>query len=235
MKIAVMQPYLFPYIGYWQLINAVDKFVLLDDVNYITRGFINRNTILLNGKPYRFTIPINKASQNRLIKDTQFRFDRKEKEKFLRQISGAYRKSPYYQNIMPLIENIVFFDEDDVTSYIQNSIEVIKKYLEIDNEIYRSSWINKNETLRAQDRIIEICKKEQADIYINPSGGRKLYDHESYEREGIKLFFLDSKTENIIYKQGECEFQPNLSIIDILMFNDVYTIRKFLNQYELNQ
>lgn len=235
MKIAVMQPYLFPYIGYWQLINAVDKFVLLDDVNYITRGFINRNTILLNGKPYRFAIPINKASQNRLIKDTQFRFDRKEKEKFLRQISSAYRKSPYYQNIMPLIENIIFFGEDDVTSYIQNSIEEIKKYLEIDNEIYRSSWINKNETLKTQDRIIEICKKEQADIYINPSGGRKLYDHESFEREGIELFFLDPKTENIIYKQGECEFQPNLSIIDILMFNDVFTIRKFLNQYELKQ
>lgn len=235
MKVGIMQPYLFPYIGYWQLIYAVDRFVILDDVNYIKRGYINRNSILLNGKPYKFTIPIKQASQNRLIMDTKLYFEEKEKKKFLITISNAYKKAPFYQKVMPLIENIILNSQDDLTDYIQNNLEVVMKYLEIETELYRSSLIKKDNTLHAQDRIIEICKKLQGDTYINPSGGRKLYDDNTFKRENLTLYFLDTDRKSIIYNQGKNEFCENLSIIDVLMFNDVKSIKQFLKQYSLNK
>lgn len=235
MKVAVMQPYLFPYIGYWQLINAVDKFVILDDVNYIMRGFINRNKILLNGQPYQFTIPIKKASQNKLIMDTELNFLQEDKRKFLLTIHNAYRKAPYFEKVMPMIEEIIHNPENDLTKYIRYSIERITQYLDIKTEILVSSQIEKRSDLKAQDKIIEICKCLGADIYINPCGGRTLYQHSDFEQAGMKLFFLDTKSEHITYNQRQKEFSGNLSIIDILMFNDAKTIQSFLEEYELNE
>lgn len=233
MKVGIMQPYLFPYIGYWQLIYAVDRFVILDDVNYIKRGYINRNSILLNGKPYKFTIPIKQASQNRLIMDTKLNFEEKEKKKFLMTISNAYRKAPFYQKVMLLIENIIMNPQDDLTDYIQNSMEVIMRYLDIRTELYRSSQIKKDNTLRAQDRIIEICKKMQADIYINPCGGRELYNHETFKTQEMKLYFLNVCKDKVRYNHGQDNFIADLSIIDVLMFNDKKSLKSILGAYEL--
>lgn len=233
MKVGIMQPYLFPYIGYWQLIDAVDRFVILDDVNYIMRGYINRNSILLSGKPYRFTIPIQKASQNKLIMDTQLNYCQEEKNKFLLTICNAYKKAPYYDVVMPMIEEIINNSEIDLTQYIQFSIERIMNYLDVQTELFISSQIEKNQLLRGEKRIIEICKKMNADTYINPCGGRKLYSHLNFEQEGLELFFLETRGNNINYSQNQEEFVSNLSIIDVLMFNDVQTIKKFLKEYEL--
>ena len=234
MKVGIMQPYLFPYIGYWQLINAVDRFVILDDVNFIMRGYINRNSILLNGKPYRFIIPMQKASQNKLIKETKLNYSQEEKNKFFLTLYNAYKKAPYYEEAMPLIEDIINNSETDLTKYIQLSIERIMNYLGVETEIYISSQIEKKQTLKGEERIIEICKRINADTYINPCGGRALYNHIHFAREGIELFFLETR-DNIIYNQKQEEFVGNLSIIDILMFNDVQTIKKFLKEYELKK
>ncbi len=235
MKLAIMQPYIFPYLGYWQLLTAVDTFVLLDDVNYINRGYINRNSILINGRAFRFSIPIENASQNRLIMNTRFKFDEKEKERFLKTIDNAYMKAPHYKEVYGVINKIINNPENDITSYIQKSIEDILAYLEIEQTIIRSSKINKNNTLHGQDRIIEICKKMNADEYCNPTGGRMLYDHKSFERNGIKLFFLDTRDEDVRYQQFDNEFVPNLSIIDVLVFNDIPRIKEMLRGYELNE
>lgn len=233
MKIGIMQPYFMPYIGYWQLINAVDKFVILDDVNYIMRGYINRNSILLDGKPYRFTLPVEKASQNKLIKETTLSFTQKNKEDFLKTISNAYRKSPSFENVMPLVMEVVKNTEIDLTGFIRFSIEKVAAYLGIETEILLSSHIDKDNTLKAEKRIIEICKKLGADIYINPCGGRVLYKHSDFEREGIKLFFLETKKENIVYSQGQNFFIENLSMIDVLMNNNKPAVEKFLLEYIL--
>lgn len=230
-----MQPYLFPYIGYWQLIDAVDKFVILDDVNYIMRGYINRNRILINGQPYMFTIPIEKASQNKLIMNTQINFGEEGKKKFLMTIQNAYKKAPYFEIVMPMIEEIILNLETDLTEYIRQSIKSIMEYLNIQTNILVSSKIEKNQDLKAEERIIEICKRLGADTYINPCGGRTLYHHLDFEQEGMELFFLDTKSECITYNQRQKEFVSNLSIIDILMFNDVKTIQRFLKEYELNE
>ncbi len=231
MKLGIMQPYFFPYLGYWQLINAVDRFVILDDVNYIMRGYINRNSILVNGKPYRFTIPIKKASQNKLIMDTKLNFDEKEKKKFLTTILNAYKRAPNYLSVMPLLEDVIFNADDDLTKYIQHSLEVVCNYLEINTQIYVSSKIEKDNTLRAQERIIDICKKLGADTYYNAIGGQKLYDNSHFSAQGIELHFL--KTKEISYKQIGNEYVPNLSIIDIIMNNGKEKIKEMLLEYEL--
>ena len=234
MKIAIMQPYIFPYIGYWQLINTVDQFVILDDVNYIMRGYINRNFILLDGKPYRFSIPVEKASQNKLIKDTKFHFEESNRKKFLQTIENAYRRAPFFDSVFPIIKSIIFFPEEDITEYIKNSIMQIMHYIGINTEILISSQLNKDNTLKGEERIIDICRSLNANIYINPSGGRNLYRHSDFEKYDIKLFFLDVRIKQIIYKQYGNSFVGNLSIIDILMFNDIYNIRKILSEYDLN-
>ncbi len=234
MKIVIMQPYLFPYIGYWQLINAADAFVILDDVNFIKRGYINRNNILMSGKPYLFTIPVRDASQNRLIMDTKLCFDRKEKGKFLARIENAYRKAPYFGHTAGLIREITEYGEESLTAYAEYSIKRIADYLGIQTAVMRSSEIPKDNFLTGQDRIIEICRCLHADTYINPSGGRALYQRERFMQSRIKLYFLDTRFDRVEYRQYGGEFVGKLSIIDVLMFNPVERVRGFLEEYELN-
>lgn len=234
MKIGIMQPYLFPYIGYWQLISAVDEFVILDDVNFIKRGYINRNSLLINGMAKLFTVPIACMSQNKLIMETKLSFDKKEKDKFIKMLDFSYKKASEYSNVMPLIENIIYNEEEDLTKYIYYQLLKICDYLGIKTGICRSSELEKNNKFCAQERIIEICRKKGADIYINPSGGRKLYDHSTFQENGITLFFIDVNTSRICYRQYNENFVGNLSIIDVMMFNKVKTIQRFLEEYELN-
>ena len=234
MKVGIMQPYFMPYIGYWQLIGEVDKFVLLDDVNYIMRGYINRNTILLNGQTYRFTIPIYKASQNRLIMDTKLNFDQKEKTRFLRTVQNAYHKADYYDKVMPLLQKIIYYQEENLTKYIQFSIEQVKKYLNLTTEILVSSEIEKNDTLKGEDRIIEICRILGADTYINPSGGRALYHQERFIKENMQLYFIDTRMDQVIYKQCSKQFVENLSIIDLLLNISVEEIKSLLEKFQLS-
>lgn len=231
MKLAIMQPYFLPYIGYWQLVNAVDTFVLLDDVNFIKKGYINRNYILLNGKSHLFSIPIEKISQNKLIKDTTLKFNNKDKENFLKTICVAYKKAPYFINFYPVLEDIIFNDNNDLTSYIKYSIDKINAYLDIKTKILISSEINKNNILKGQDRIIEINKQLNSSRYINAIGGQNLYDKSIFKQNDIELYFIN--TNDIIYKQLINEFVPNLSIIDILMFNSKDEVQVMLDDYIL--
>ena len=226
-----MQPYLFPYIGYFQLINAVDKFVLFDDVNYINKGWINRNNILMNGRAHLFTFPLKEASQNKLICQIELMNDRNWKDKFLKTISQSYKKSEYYSDVFPVITEILNFESVNLSDYIYNSITKINNYLGIGTEIVKSSAKYNNCSLKAQNRIINICEQELAVTYINPIGGVDLYDKKMFAESGIDLFFL--KTNSIEYKQYDNGFVPWLSIIDILMFNSRVEARALLNEYEL--
>ena len=230
-KTAIMQPYFFPYLGYYQMFSAVDKFVLLDDVNFIMRGYINRNTILVNGQPHKFSIPLEKPSQNKLINETKLKFEPKERENLLRTFQLAYKKAPFFNSFYPILEEIVNFKDDDLTSFLKNSFVKVKEYLNLDTEILVSSEIEKDNTLKAQDRIIEINKVLGSDVYINAIGGQDLYDREVFEKENMKLYFI--KMLPCEYKQFSNEFVPNLSIIDVLMFNETEQVTKFLNNYEL--
>lgn len=231
LKVAVMQPYFFPYLGYWQMFNAVDKFVLLDDVNFIMRGYINRNSILVNGQPHKFSIPLEKPSQNKLINETKLNFAEKDKENFLKTIQLAYKKAPYFNVFYPVLEDIIKNPETDLTKFLKYSFEKVKEYLGLNTDILLSSELEKDNSLKAQDRIIEINKVLGSDIYINAIGGQALYNREDFDKVGIKLYFI--KMNPCEYKQYKNEFCPNLSMIDVLMFNPKDEIIKFLNDYEL--
>jgi hypothetical protein len=231
MKLGIMQPYLFPYIGYFQLLNLVDKFILHDDIQWIKGGWINRNRILTNNKDKMITLSVTKRSSYDSISQFEFSQDKNNHKKFLNQISSSYLKSPYFKSVFPLIERIVLNKEINLTQYIKYSIEEINSYLKIKTPIFLSSNLAKNNDLKAQDRVIEICKAIKADTYINPIGGTELYNKDVFLSHGIKLYFIN--TNKILYKQYDNNFIPNLSIIDIVMFNSRETISKMLNEFKL--
>lgn len=231
MKIGIMQPYFLPYIGYWQLLNAVDKYIIYDDVNYINRGWINRNRILLNSKDKMITLSLKEVSQNKLIKEIELLNNEKEREKLLKTISQSYKKAPFYDEVYPLIEEILNFKEINLGKFLENSIKKIIEYLEINTTILISSEIEKDNMLKGKNKILDICKNLGASEYYNAIGGQELYSYEEFNKEGIKLKFL--KSGNIEYKQFKNEFIPNLSIIDVMMFNSKEKIKEFLNNYTL--
>lgn len=232
MKIAIMQPYLFPYIGYFQLIAAADKFIVLDDVNYIKKGWINRNRILIGGKDKLFTVPLKEASQNKKIRDIELVEDDKWKDKFLMTLKLNYNKAPYYSEAISRIEKIIQCKEVNLSSYIYNSILGLCSYLDIKTELVPSSSVYSNGDLKAQEKILDICFKEKATDYINPIGGMELYDKNSFIQSSINLNFI--KSSEIVYRQFNNPFVPWLSIIDLMMFNSKESILDFItNKYNL--
>ena len=232
MKLAIMQPYLFPYIGYFQLINAVDRFVVLDDVNHIKRGWVNRNRILVNGEPHMFTMPLKDASQNRLICEIALSPEAVAwRNSFLRTLEFNYRKASEFATVYPLLREIVMFDTGSMVDYIVNTLRRLCGWLGIETEMVWSSRGYEKQGYAGQERILDICRREKTDRYINPIGGVEIYDKELFARHGIRLNFL--KSGDISYQQFDGEFVPWLSIIDVMMFNPVPAIRNLLEQYTL--
>ena len=228
MTLAIMQPYLFPYIGYWQLINAVDTFVIYDDVTYIKQGYISKNYLLANGNKQSFTLELMGASSNKLINNIIIGRNSK---KILKTIQQNYIKAPYFNEIFPILENILNQDEKNLAKFIGYSLQKISTYLNIDTKFIYSSDIEKDNNLKAEDKILDICKKLSVSHYINAIGGKKLYDKKKFKLENIHLNFLE--TEFVEYKQFKNDFVPYLSIIDIMMFNSKDEIKNMLGQYTL--
>jgi len=231
MKLGIMQPYFVPYLGYWQLMNAVDQYVIYDDVNYIKGGWINRNRILSNGKPVYFNLPVIGASPNKHINEIQVNINEKGMEKCLKTIQGCYSKAPQFDNIYPIMESIMLYKEENLAKFIKHSFEIICEYLDISTQLILSSELNKNVDLKAQDKVIHICEILQADEYYNAIGGQKLYSFDEFRNHGVELSFL--KTNMKEYKQFKNEFVSGLSIIDLLMFNSKHECKTMLNDFEL--
>ena len=231
MKIGIMQPYFFPYIGYWQLINCVDEFIIYDDVNYIKKGWINKNNILFAEQPKQINIKIKDASQNRLIKDTQLAQTEEDSQKLLKLLKQSYKKAPYFDSTYVILEKLLTNVPAGLSEYLLYTMKELCTYLKIDTRLILSSNIQKNDILKGEEKIIDICKNRKADYYINAIGGKQLYHSERFDQEGIILKFI--KTKNILYSQHINEFIPNLSIIDVMMFNSLEEIKKLLLEYIL--
>ena len=228
MTIGIMQPYFMPYIGYWQLMAAVDKYVVYDDVNYIKGGWVARNNILMNGQAHMFTITLNGASPNKHFNEIEVRDDF---VKFRKMLQSCYTKAPYYNEIMPVLEQIFTYENRNLSSFLYHSYQEILNYLEINTELILSSKINKDNSLRAEMKVKHICKLLGADTYYNTIAGKELYDPIDFAQEGINLKFLQSHM--LTYVQYRNEFVPNLSIIDVLMFNSKEQIKLLLKEYTL--
>ena len=232
MKLAIMQPYFFPYIGYFQLVNAVDKFVIHDDVQWIKGGWINRNRILMQGKPEHITLPLRKDSSLLQINQRNLAPDvEQEKQKILRRIESAYRSAPHFDQAFAIVSNCLDFKEENVSLLVINSLRKCCEYLNISTPFVISSELNKNNELSAEERVLDINKVMKAKHYINPIGGTELYDRETFSKHGLNLSYI--KTGDISYKQFNEDHVPFLSIIDVMMFNAPREINKMLDQYRL--
>lgn len=233
MKLAIMQPYLFPYIGYFQLINVVDQFVIYDDVNFIKQGWINRNRILISGKPCYITVPLQGASSFASINKVQIagNADQGWKSKWKKSIQLAYSRARHFKVVYPIIESVIDRKEEFISELAVYSLTCICVYLGIKKNIAKDSSKYKNTQLHGEDRVLDICSQERCDEYINAIGGRELYSHDNFERRKIKLKFLQSK--EIKYQQFTRHFVPSLSIIDVLMHCPKDQVQKFLYEYDL--
>lgn len=233
MKIAIMQPYVFPYIGYFQMIQAVDLFVLYDDVQYTKKGWVNRNRILLNGSAHTFTIPCLNPSQNKLIKDISVDWSSKETWKLRATIEAAYRKAPYFEEVYPFVAGVLQDKaQQTIADLATESIKQVCSYLGVSTPIKRSSQANyANAALRREDRLVDIVLKENGNAYINAIGGKALYTKDFFARHGVQLHFIQSMP--ISYPQPNGEFVPWLSMVDVLMFNDKDKVATYLKSYKL--
>jgi hypothetical protein len=228
----VMQPYFFPYLGYFQLIEAVDNFVHYDDVNYIKRGWINRNRVLINGAPSYLTVPIDSASQNVAINKTLTDESQQWRTKTLKQMELSYRRAPQFESAIEIFKEVVFSPVGSISELGIRSVEMVVDYLGIKVQFHRSSSFNMlDRGLDRQERLVELSKKIDCDEYINPEGGQDLYDSEYFNQRGINLKFLYSKCPE--YVQFKDEFVPALSILDVLMFNSKEQILEQLGSYQL--
>lgn len=233
MKIAIMQPYYFPYIGYFQLINAVDEFVIYDNIEFTKKGWINRNRILVNGTDAVVSLPIKKDSDylnvnERFLADT---WDI-ERKKMLNRITESYRKAPYFKETYEVLEKCILYEDRNLFKFILHSVQTVMQYLKIDTKLVVSSSVPIDHQVKSNEKVMAICKERGADIYINPIGGLELYDKEIFKKNNLKLQF--QKANNITYSQFNNEFIPWLSIIDVMMFNNIEEMQSKLEAYSLS-
>ena len=227
-----MQPYFFPYIGYFQLIKSVDEFVIYDNIQYTKKGWINRNRILDKESDKLFTIPLKKDSDYLNVIDRKLSesWD-KDRKKLLNLLYTSYNKAPYFKETYDVAKECLLDTEDNLFTFILNSLNKINDYLDIKTPIIISSSINIDHSLKSQDKVIAICKAREATTYINAIGGVDLYSKETFKLNSINLKFI--KSQPITYTQFRNTFVPWLSIIDVLMFNSKDTIKEYLNSYTL--
>ena len=230
MKLGIMQPYFFPYLGYWQLINAVDEFVVYDNIQYTKKGWINRNRFLQNGSACVFTVPLVKDHMQKHVNE-RIISDEYKKANLIARLHNAYCKAPYFKENIDFLVEVINYDSSNLFEYIYNSIFRICEYLNIDTKIIISSSLDIDHCLKSQDKVIEICNKLNVNTYINPIGGLDLYSVQDFKQHGINLQFI--KMKPIQYTQFGNDFVSNLSIIDVMMFNDKKNVKCMLENYSI--
>jgi hypothetical protein len=235
MKVAIMQPYFFPYLGYFQLMNAVNIFIVYDNIQFSKKGWIQRNRILHNGKDELFSLPLKKDSDFLDIKDRRLADDYLIKnKKTLRKIEDAYSKAPHFQEVFPLIQKCFLFErQNNLFDFLLFSINELRSFLSIKSDIKISSELEgQDDRLKNKTRVIHLCKKINAATYINPIGGQQLYSKLEFKNQGLLLEFI--KMHELKYRQFDAmNFIPNLSIIDVMMFNSKSDIAMILDNYDL--
>lgn len=231
MRLAVMQPYFLPYIGYFQLIASVDQFIVYDNIKYTKKGWINRNRMLLNGTDAMFSLPLKRGSDSLDVVERELAADF-DRTKLLNQFKGAYAHAPQFEQTYPVLERIVRHEDANLFRYIHHSIVRLCEHLGIKTEIRISSEIAIDHDLKGQDKVLALCKAAGADTYINTIGGVELYAKDDFRIQGIDLQFI--KARPFEYAQLGAPFVPWLSIVDVLMFNPLDAVRECIKtNYEL--
>lgn len=216
MKTAIMQPYFLPYIGYFQLIQCADKFVIYDNIEYTKKGWINRNRLILNQKEELITLPLKKDSDylNICKRQISVQFEN-ERVKWLRRVEESYRKAPCFHETIEVFRGIMYFDNFNLFDFIFNSVKQICNYLEIETTIIVSSSLPADPLLKGELKVLNICQLLETSTYINAIGGRELYKKENFANAGIELKFI--QTKDFEYNNFSSPFIPRLSILDVMM------------------
>jgi hypothetical protein len=210
--------------------NAVDEFIVYDNIEFTKKGWINRNRILVNGKDTFITLPLKKGSDYLNVNERYLAESwLTERTKLMNRVTEAYRKAPQFSLAYPVIKKSIFFEDLNLFNFIFHSLDTIKQYLEISTPLVISSSVTIDHGMKSEKKVIELCKARQTTKYINPIGGITLYDKAEFRKEGIELGFL--KSNDIIYNQYNNEFIPWLSIIDVIMFNSKEKIKDYLNSF----
>lgn len=229
---AIMQPYFFPYIGYFQLMRAADVFVLYDDAQFMKGGWINRNRILLNGRPHWITLSVKKASIRDAINKRWYRDVRGDGEHICRVLSAQYSSAPYYRETVELVAETLAFADSNVARFNANLLRTLARAMGLTCRIVQSSDLARSaEVGGGQQRVIEICRLAGAHSYLNPVSGALLYDAPTFRHQGISLRFLQPAVAQ--YEQHGDPFCASLSIIDVLMFNPVERVTQMLDEYRI--
>jgi hypothetical protein len=234
-KVAIMQPYFFPYIGYFSLLKNTDEFIFLDTVQFIRHGWIERNRILKQGEGWLYVkVPLKSHSQNELIKDLKVDNSQNWQQKILSQIEPYKKIAPHYQPVRSLVEELLANNYDDIVSLNKAAVDAVCGYLGLGKttQVFSKMSLTIDEPHTADEWALNICKSLRGvDEYWNPPGGEEFFDKAKYEAAGIELHFL--KPELAEYDQKRQAFETGLSIIDVMMFNSKEETNKMLDNYEL--
>lgn len=228
MRVAIMQPYLFPYIGYFQLIEAVDLFIVYDNIKYTKKGWINRNRMLQGGKDVMFSLPLRRDADYLDVRDRWLAQDFQH-EKLLNQLRGAYAKAPHFAEVIPLIERSVRDGRDNLFDFLLHALTCTCEHLQLRTPLHVASTVNIDHGLKSQAKVIALCRAVGASTYVNAIGGLELYDADVFRQHGLTLRFIRSRPFE--YRQFDEAFVPWLSIIDVLMFNPLDAVRETVSSH----
>jgi len=234
MKIGIMQPYLFPYLGYFSLIKYTDKWIVFDMVQYIRHGWINRNRVLKPGGGWQYIIvPLEKHHRNTLIKDIKISKNINWRKQILGKLTYYKRIAPYYDKIIELVQDVLSLNTESIVTLNIYSLKKVCEYLDIsfNYEVFSEMNLDIGSIQEPGDWALEISKVLRAKEYVNPPGAMDIFDKQKFRRAGVGLKFL--KVELGEYNQKRGEFEPGLSIIDVMMFNGPEVISKFLDNYSI--
>jgi hypothetical protein len=227
----MMQPYLFPYIGYFQLASKADVFIFQDDVKYTKRGWINRNAILRDGLPAQITLPLARSSDTLKISEKHVAANFSHSS-LVRKIQAAYAHAPYLQKAISFVDNALDSGSDRLVDVLVGSLDMTFALLGIGAKTMLSSNLSIPEHLRREERIYWVCNHLGATTYINSIGGTNLYSTNAFAERGITLRFLAPQISP--YSQAQNKFVPSLSIIDHLMWRDVNEIAEEFTKYDFS-
>lgn len=232
MRLGIMQPYFFPYLGYFQLMSSVDKFVVYDNIKYTKQSWINRNRVMIGGDEVLLTVSLAKGSDSLDIVEREISSEfRSTRQKMLRQIEQGYQRRAGFADAFPVVRECLMFEEPNLFRFLYHSIDRLRRYLRISTQMLISSEVHADHSLRGSNRVLSICKALGADEYINPEGGQELYDRKNFLDSGIALKFLEHIP--VEYPQSVNAFVPRLSIIDVILNNSRDSVSQLLSSYRL--
>lgn len=222
-SVAIMQPYFFPYLGYFQLIDAVDVYVNLDHVSFMKRSYMTRNVLKSDTA---FQVRVKGGSQNKNCRQVMVDFSENYLSNTFKTIHHLYGKSPHYQRVLDEVLLPVMVEKDlSISEWNINIIKRICGYLDIQTEIIDTSFNFDHLELKREEGLKVIVHQLNGDHYINAIGGQELYDKADFKKDGIDLQFIQMEELAVEHRYA--------SILDLMMNYDVDFLKVELKKYTL--